>query len=124
MDALAAYAPAALRRTATVANGWNPAGLPVSQMAAMIGQLQGMARSAGRDPAALEVVVRANLYLAPQPLGEDRWIFTGSLDQIKADIAAVRALQVSELFFDPLFSQGVTTAAAFLKCMKQVRELV
>ncbi len=121
---LAAYAPAALRRTATEANGWNPAGLPVSQMSAMIDQLQSMARSAGRDPAALEVIVRANLYLAPQPLGEDRRIFTGSLDQIKADIAAVRALQVSELFFDPLFSHGVTTAAAFLDCMKQMRELV
>ncbi len=121
---LAAYAPAALRRTATAANGWNPAGLSVSQMAAMIEQLLGMARGAGRDPAALEVIVRANLYVTSQPLGEDRWIFTGSLDQIKADIAAVRSLPASELFFDPLFSSSMTTAAAFLACMEQIRGIV
>ncbi len=121
---LAAYAPAALRRTATAANGWNPAGIPVSQMAAMIDQLKGMARSVGRDPASLEVIVRANLYLAADNLGEDRWIFAGSLDQIKADIAAMRALRVSELFFDPLFSPGMTTLTSFLACMKQMRALV
>lgn len=40
-----------------------PAGLPVSQMAAMIDQLRDTARNAGRDPASLEVIVRANLYL-------------------------------------------------------------
>ena len=121
---LAAYAPAALRRTATEANGWNPAGLPLSQMAATIDQLQGMAREAGRDPATLEVIVRANLYLTPQPLGEDRWVFTGTPEQIKADIAAVRAMPVSELFFEPQFSPGMTTLAGFLTCMKQMRELI
>ncbi len=121
---LAAYAPAALRRTATMANGWNPAGVPVPQMAAMIEQLQSMARSAGRDPAAIEIIVRANLYLASHDLGEDRWIFTGSLDQIKADIAAVRELRVSELFFDPLFSAAIATLEAYLACMKQMRALV
>jgi hypothetical protein len=44
------------------------------------------------------------IYLTPQPLGADRWIFSGSLDQLKADIERVRDLGAHELFFDPTFS--------------------
>ena len=36
-----------------------------------------MAEAAGRDPSALQMVVRANLELAEHPLGSDRMIFTG-----------------------------------------------
>lgn len=122
---LAGSARAALRRTAIAANGWTaPAGLPFSQMSAMIDQLNSMARSARRDPGTLEVIVRAKLYSTPQPLGDDRPIFAGSLEQIKSDIQAVRTLRVSELFFDPLFSDSVTTLAACLNCMTQIRQIV
>lgn len=121
---LAAYAPAALKRVATLADGWNPAGLPVEAMAQMITQLRDMARAAGRDPMAIELIVRANLYITGEPLGADRWIFAGSVDQIKADIDRVRALGANELFFDPTFSPDGETADAFLTCMKRTRNLV
>lgn len=121
---LAAFAPAALKRAATLANGWNPVGLPIEAMAQMITQLRGTAKAAGRDPAALEVIVRANLYITPQPLGADRWIFSGSLDQIKADIDRVRGLGVNELFFDPTFSPDGETEDAFLSCLERIRRLV
>jgi probable F420-dependent oxidoreductase len=121
---LAAFAPPALKRTATMANGWNPAGLPVEAMRQMVGQLREMARAAGRDPATLEVVVRANLVITPQALGTDRWIFTGSLDQIRSDIEQVRAMGAHELFFDPTFSPDGETVEKFLACMERVRELV
>ncbi len=121
---LAAYAPAALKRAATLANGWNPAGLSAEQMAAMFGQLREMAKTAGRDPMALELIVRANLHITAEPLRGDRWIFSGSLDQIKSDIDQVRALGAHELFFDPTFSPDVATADAFQACMERIRQLV
>ncbi len=121
---LAAYVPAALKRAATLANGWNPAGLPVQAMTQMVTQLREMAKAAGRDPAALEVIVRANLYVTPRPVAADRWIFSGSLEQIKEDISQVRAMGANELFFDPTFSPDGLTAEAFLACMERIRKLV
>lgn len=121
---LAAFAPAALKRVARLANGWNPVGIPVQGMAQMLGQLREMAKAAGRDPATLEVIVRANLNVTPQPLGADRWIFSGSLEQIKADIDQVRAFGANELFFDPTFSPDGESADAFLACMERIRKLV
>ncbi|HXH11885.1 MAG TPA: LLM class F420-dependent oxidoreductase [Alphaproteobacteria bacterium] len=120
---LAAFASAALKRAATMADGWNPTGLPVEAMRQMVGQLHEMARAAGRDPAALEVVVRANLTITPQTLGADRWIFNGSLDQIKSDIEQVRAMGAHELFFDPTFSPDGETDEKFLACMERMRAL-
>ena len=63
-----------------------------------------MARDAGRDPSTLAMVVRANLEITEQALGQDRMIFTGTLDQIKEDVAACEKAGASEVFFDPAFS--------------------
>ncbi len=121
---LAAFTPPALKRAATLANGWNPVAIPVEGMAQMITQLREMAKAAGRNPADLEVIVRGNIVITTQPLGKDRWIFTGSLEQIKADIDQVRALGANEVFFDPTFSPEGETANAILACMERMRKLV
>ena len=75
---LGAFSPNALRRTGRVANGWNPVFLPVNAMKDMIGQIRNAAKDAGRNPNEIEVIVRANIYQTPQPLGDDRFIFYGS----------------------------------------------
>jgi probable F420-dependent oxidoreductase len=121
---MAAFAPDALKRTAVLTNGWNPAGVPVEGMTQMITQLREMGKAAGRDPKALEIVVRANLYVTPRSLGTDRSIFTGSLDQIRADVAQTRSLGANELFFDATFALEGNTAGPFLACMEQVRQIV
>ncbi len=121
---LAAFTPPALKRAATLANGWNPVAIPVEGMAQMITQLREMAKTAGRNPADLEVIVRGNIVITTQPLGKDRWIFTGSLEQIKADIDQVRALGANEVFFDPTFSPEGETANSILACMERMRKLV
>ena len=102
---LAAYAPAALRRAATLANGWMPVAIPLDGMAAMITELRRMAKEAGRDPQSLEVVVGANMAVKAKPLGADRAIFTGSIEQIKSDIDATRQLGADEIFFI-IFAEG------------------
>jgi len=120
---LAAFAPAALNRVARLADGWNPTGIPVEGMAQMFSAIKGMAREAGRDPATLEMVVRANLHITDKPLGKERHIFTGSLDQIKEDAAACRQIGASEVHFEPGFS-GDITLEAWLKRMEQLRSFV
>lgn len=121
---LAAFSPAGLKRAATLANGWFPVGIPVDGMRQMISGLKDMARQAGRNPDELEVVVRANLMVTDQPLGDQRWIFAGSVNEIKADIAATRDLGVAEVVFDPTFSPDGASLAGFLSRMEQIRQLV
>ncbi len=121
---LAAYSPGALKRAATLANGWNPAGVPMDGMKQMMAGLKDMAKAAGRDPASVELVVRANLSITQQSLGKERWIFSGTLEEIKADIAAVRTLGANEIFFDATFSPGVHSESDFLRILEEIRRMV
>lgn len=120
---MAAFAPPALKRLATMADGWNPVGIPAAGMEQMFGSIKQMAKEAGRDPASLALVVRANLEITENPLGSDRWIFSGSADQIKQDIGACRQIGAHELFFDPTFTPGAQSLDRWLSLMEQVRKL-
>lgn len=119
---LAAFSPAAMKRVARYADGWHPVAVPVAGMQGMWAGIKDMAKAEGRDPAKLKLSVRGNLHLTDAPLGDDRWIFSGSADQIKADVAAVRDLGADELTIDPTFSPGVNTADDFVKAVDQIRE--
>jgi probable F420-dependent oxidoreductase len=120
---LAAYSPGALKRTATLANGWNPVGVPVDGMKQMIASLKDMAKAANRATS-LEIVVRANLSITQETPGKQRWLFSGTLKDIKTDIEAVRALGANETFFDATFSPGVQTEADFLRVLDQIRHIL
>lgn len=119
----AAYTPAAMRRVARTADGWMPAGLPIDGIGRMFGLLKGMAQDAGRDPRALELVVRANVAFTATPLENNRPSFAGTPDQLKADIAATRRLGASGLIFDVQFSPGIDTPAKIIERMEQLRSL-
>jgi probable F420-dependent oxidoreductase len=120
---LAAFTPAALRRVALEADGWNPAGLPIDAMAAMFQSIRETAEHAGRDPGALELVVRANVWLRDRPLAGDRPIFAGDADQITADIAATRDLGAAELFFEAQSARGTRSLDHYLAMLEQVWEM-
>ena len=120
---LAGFVPAALSRVARLGDGWNPTGLPLSAMAEMFSSIKGMAAKAGRNSAALRMVVRANLFLTDKPLGKDRRIFTGTLDQIKEDMVACGEIGAEEVHFDPGFS-GSKTLDEWVRLMDQLRALV
>src|SRR5262249_34214067 len=83
---LGAFVPAALKRLARLADGWNPVFLPVSVMSDMFGCIKHMAKEAGRDPSAMKMIVHAILDLTDKPMGKDRAIFSGSLEQISDDV--------------------------------------
>jgi len=119
----AAFTPAALRRVALAADGWNPAGIPVAVMDSMFRSLRAMAEQAGRDPQALELIVRANLWMRNRPLSAQRFVFTGDADQIAADIAATRAIGAHELFFETGGLPGAETIEGTLATMEQLWEL-
>jgi probable F420-dependent oxidoreductase len=120
---LAAFAPPALRRLASQADGWNPVMVPPAGMAQMFDGIKQMAKAAGRDPAALQMIVRANVILSDKPLGTDRAPFSGTFDQLKEDLAACRAIGAHEVFYDPTFTQGAQKLDRWLKLMEQLRKL-
>jgi probable F420-dependent oxidoreductase len=112
---MAAYTPAAMARVARYADAWMPVGVPLEGMRDMLAQIKADAREIGRDPEAIELIVRANLYVTDQPIEADRFIFTGTLEQIGEDVAATREVGASEITFDISFDPGAQTADDFLR---------
>jgi probable F420-dependent oxidoreductase len=120
---IAAFTPQAMRRVARDADGWMPAGVPVDGMRQMFGSIRDMAAAAGRDPQCIELVVRANLWISARPLGEARPIFAGSIEQVRADIDATRALGAHEVLFDAGFTPQVGAVGDLVACAEQLWEL-
>jgi len=121
---MAAFAPAALKRVAREANGWNPVLFPVDTMAQMFDSVKQMAKAEGRDPASLELIVRANVEVLDKPRAKEGAIFTGNLEQIKEDVEACRKIGAHEVFFDPTFSPGAQSLSRWVGLMEQLRKLV
>ncbi len=121
---MAAFAPAALKRLATMADGWNPVAIPVAGMEEMFGTVKQMASQAGRDPATLTLVVRANLHITDKPLGADRGIFAGTLEQIREDVQACAKIGAHELIYDVTFEKQAQTIGGWLQMMETLRKVV
>lgn len=120
---MAAFAPTALKRLATMADGWNPVAIPPDGMAQMFESIKQMAKEAGRDPLSLRMIVRANLEISVKSLGKDRMLFNGTLEQIQEDLLACKRIGAHELFFDPTFSGEAQTLEGWLALMEQMRKL-
>ena len=121
---LGAFAPPALKRLARLADGWNPVFLPVPAMTEMFGSIRQMAKEAGRDPAAISMIVHAGVELTEQPLGKNRAIFAGSLEQIADDVKASAKIGASEIFFDPTFSPGGQSLDRWLSLLEKLRGMM
>lgn len=120
---LAAFAPPALKRLATMADGWNPVMVPPAGMAQMFDGVKQMAKAAGRDPSKLQLIVRANVILSDKPLGADRALFSGTFEQLKEDLVACRDIGAHEVFYDPTFTPGAQKLDRWLKLMEQLKKL-
>jgi probable F420-dependent oxidoreductase len=101
---------AALRRAARYGDGWHPVGanpavpLRPHELEVALGDLKRLTEAAGRDPEALTISYKAPLYdvslTAERQAGLERRPFSGTTEQIVADIATYGRLGVSELIFD------------------------
>lgn len=114
----------AMKRAATFADGWMPVGAPVDQLKSMSAQIKDMVNGAGRDPAYFKLVARYNIDVRSEPIGKERSFFSGSLDQIKEDIRAVKDAKPDELIIDPTFSADSQTEEGFLKNLEQIRKMI
>ena len=121
---LGAFVPKALKRLATLADGWNPVFLPVPVMADIFASIRQMASEAGRDPASLSMIVHACVAVTDKPLGKDRAIFTGTLEQISDDVAASAKVGAAEIFFDPAFSPGGQSLTNWLSLLDQLKGMM
>jgi probable F420-dependent oxidoreductase len=121
---MGAFVPAALKRLAKLADGWNPVFLPVPAMTDMFGSIKQMAKEAGRDPSAISMVVHAGLGLTEKPLVKDRPIFSGSLEQIAEDVRDCAKIGASEIFFDPAFAPGGQSLDHWLALLEQLRGMM
>jgi len=83
-----------------------------------------MAEDAGRDPSALELIVRANVEISDAPIQKDRVDFTGSLEQIAEDLAGARKLGAAEIVIDAQFFPGIDSPGAMVSRMEQFCEII
>jgi probable F420-dependent oxidoreductase len=121
---MAAYTPSAMKRVAVEANGWFPVGIPLSGVGPMFEGIKNMAKEAGRDPSALELIVRANVEIHNSPIQKDRVDFTGTLEQIAEDVKTTQKLLATEIVFDAQFSPGVETTNDLVSRMEQLWRIV
>ena len=120
---MAAYTPSAMSRVARMADGWNPTGVPAEAMEQMFAGIRRMATDAGRDADALQMIVTANIEIHAEELGPERMIFTGTPDQIEADIAATRRIGATEIIFNAQFSPGVKSTEDLIALMGKLWDM-
>lgn len=97
---LGGTAEAAVRRAGRIADGWiSSSRHDHTRIGETISMIRQAAEGAGRDPDALRLVVRAALRIRPagQP---DRRTFTGSVEEVRADLDMVAAAGITETFLD------------------------
>jgi len=116
---MAAFTPSALKRVATEANGWFPVGIPLSGVGPIFEGIKGMAKNAGRDPAALELIVGAAVEIHDRPIQKDRVDFTGTIEQIAEDMTTARKVGVAEIVINAQFSPGIETARDLVAWMEE-----
>ena len=118
---LAGYVAPALRRAASVADGWLPANVPVAGMAQMVPQLHALARQAGRDPGRFEIIYMTPAQVTSAPLDDaKRGTLCGSAAQVRGDVGRLADLGVTEI----IGWSGGQTVDDMLAILERFRETV
>lgn len=118
------YVPSALERVGRSADGWIPSGVPLSAVGPMMDQIREAARVAGREPAALDLVMFAFSEILEESLGAGRPDFVGTFDEIRQDVATARELGASEIIFAPGYSTGDLQLKTYMAGLERLGELV
>jgi probable F420-dependent oxidoreductase len=92
--------PGALKRAATLGDGWHPSGISAENYRAGAQQIKAMAVTAGRDPGQIYLSVRANIRLSP-PAGATPSPFDGSSEDIVNAIVDYARVGVEHVVLAP-----------------------
>jgi probable F420-dependent oxidoreductase len=117
---LAGFVPAALRRAATVADGWLASSVPLAVLGQLVRQLQAAAREAGRDPVRLELVYLGGADVTDAP-GESpaRGPLSGSPGQVRDGLARLAEAGITEV----IAGIGAATLDGQLAALQRFREV-
>jgi len=97
----------ALRRVARLADGWISASrFPAAQVPGAIETIRAAAVEAGRDPDAIRIVIRGAVKVRDTDSG-DHAPLTGTIDKVRADIAAYADAGATEFFVDLNFDEQI-----------------
>ena len=117
---MAAFTPSAMKRVAAEAHAWLPVGIPLTGIGAMFEAIKNMAKEAGRDPSALELIVTAGVEIHKRPIEKERIEFTGSLEQIGEDFATARKVGAAEIAIYAQFLAPDETAENLIARMEDL----
>ena len=117
---MAAFTPSAMKRVAAEAHAWLPVGIPLTGIGAMFEAIKNMAKQAGRDPSALELIVTAGVEIHKRPIEKERIEFTGSLEQIGEDFATARKVGAAEIAIYAQFLAPDETAQDLITRMEDL----
>lgn len=116
------FAPASVQRTARLGLGLNPVAFDAQMLTRLLESFRTAAVQAGRDPAKLPVMVRANVHISDMPAEGQRHMFNGSIAQVVEDAQRVAELGVDQLFLD--FYSTEVPPEQQLRYVDQVRAAV
>jgi probable F420-dependent oxidoreductase len=101
--------PAALHRAGRIADGWiSSSGADLSRLADDVALVREAAEEAGKDPAAVRVVVRGVVRVD----GPADRLLSGSSAKIREDVAWLAGQGVTELFYDLNYDRAIGSPAA------------
>jgi probable F420-dependent oxidoreductase len=118
-----------LERIARRADGWlplfpTPGAAGAQRLRTAWDLIRQSAAAAGRDASTMEMVVVGNVAFTEAPAGDDRAGFSGTLDQILDDIAAVASAGADELIIDLHLQDWWRSSPLMLDTALEIRELV
>jgi probable F420-dependent oxidoreductase len=103
---------AALKRAGRIADGWiSSSRADLTSIGKSVQLVRGAAEEAGRDPGAVQIVVRGLVKLGAEE-GKDRTPLHGSVAQIKEDFAMLENQGVTEVFIDLNFDPTIGNPSA------------
>ena len=120
-----AFMPKALDRAGRLADGFTGCCAPVDALLGMMNTVKQAARQRGRDPEALQFVMRCLVTRTDQPVDSPaRPVTVGSWDQIQDDVRKMAEAGVDEVFFDVAFQPDVEDFSAYMRYMERFATIV
>ena len=110
----------ALRRAATLGDGWHPLRPSMTELADNIQAIRRIAMEARRDPSEIEVSVRTELDVTDSPSDGEASTMIGTVDQLRSTIEQYEELGVSEL----VLSVSTNDVNRILRTQDRFAELV